>query len=120
MKKILLLSLVIAGLAVISFGAVDVSGEWEMTSQSPRGEMIRTITIVQDGDKITVAMPSRQGDEITGEGTIKDNNIEWTINRSSGRGDFTMTYTGTVDGDTMSGEVAMGDRGSMEWTAKKL
>lgn len=115
-----MLSLVLTGLAVISIWAVDVSGEWEMTSQSPRGEMTRTITIVQDGEKITVTMPGRQGQELTGEGTIIDNKIEWTINRSTPRGDFTMNYKGTVDGNTMSGEIEMGDRGSMEWTAKKL
>lgn len=119
MKKISVLFFVLTGLAVLSLWAVDVSGEWEMTSQSPRGERILTISIVQEGEKITVTMPGRQGDEVTGEGTIKDKTIEWTVIRSTPRGDFTMTYTGTVEGDSMSGEVEISDRGAQEWTATK-
>ena len=64
-------------------------------------------------------MEGFQGDEIIGEGTVKDNKIEWTMNMSSPRGEFSITYSGTVDGDKMSGQAQMGDFGSMEWTAKK-
>ena len=98
---------------------VDVTGDWEMTMVTQRGERTSTVHFEQDGEKITVTMEGRQGDEITGEGTIKGNEIEWTIFRSTPRGDMTMAYKGTVDGDTMSGTVAMGDFGSFDWTAKR-
>jgi hypothetical protein len=98
--------------------AVDVSGTWELTSQSPRGERTSEITITQDGDTITVTMPSRRGDEITAEGRVDGNAIEWTVVRETPQGEFTMVYKGTVDGDTMKGTVEI--RGnSMDWTAKK-
>jgi hypothetical protein len=100
-------------------GEIDVSGDWEMTTESPRGEMTRTIHIEQEGENITVTMPGRGGGEVKGKGTIKGDKIEWTITRSTQRGEFTMTYTGTVEGDTMSGEVGMGERGSMPWKAKR-
>jgi hypothetical protein len=57
----------------------------------------------------------RISDKIVGKGS----EIEWTITRSTPRGEFTMTYTGKIEGDTMSGEVQMGDFGSSEWKAKK-
>jgi len=98
---------------------INVTGDWEMTSQSPRGEMTRTLNFDQDGEKIKVTMEGFRGDEITGEGTIQGNKIEWTMTMSTQRGDFTMTYKGTVEGDSMSGTIEMGDRGSREWTAKK-
>jgi DNA-binding beta-propeller fold protein YncE len=98
---------------------VDVTGDWEMTTQSPRGERTQTIHIEQDGENITVTMQGRGGEELTAEGTVKGNKIEWSMTRSTPRGDFTITYTGTVEGDTMSGEAQMGDFGTMEWTAKK-
>lgn len=99
---------------------VNVTGDWEISMETPRGPMTQEIHFEQDGEKLTVTMTTRRGDEITGEGTVKGNEIEWSITRS-GRGgqEFKMTYKGTVEGDTMSGEVQMGDRGSMEWTAKK-
>jgi hypothetical protein len=99
---------------------VDVTGDWEMTMQSPRGgEMTRAVHFEQDGEKITVTMESRRGDEVTAEGTIKGNAIEWTVSRETPRGAMTMTYKGTVDGDTMSGTVEMGDFGSADWSAKR-
>lgn len=121
MKKLGLM--IIGALLVLPAGlfaaGADVSGSWDMTTQSPRGERTSTITIAQDGEKITVTMPGRQGGEMTGEGTLKGNAIQWTITRETPRGEFTITYEGTVTGDTMSGTAAMGDRGAMEWTATR-
>jgi len=109
-------------LALVSLPALaqtaDVSGTWDITVNSSRGERTNPMTIVQDGEKITVTITSQRG-ESTGEGTIKGNAIEWSITRTTPRGEFTMVYKGTVEGDTMSGEAQMGDFGSMEWKAVK-
>jgi hypothetical protein len=121
MKKILGFGLVVLGLLSFTASAymADVSGTWEMTTQSPRGERTSEITIAQDGDKITVTMPGRRGrDPITAEGTIDGNQIQWSVTRETPRGTFTMTYAGTVDGDTMKGTVDRGGNTS-EWSAKK-
>jgi len=99
--------------------AVDVTGDWELTMETRRGEMTRDVKFVQEGENLTVTMEGFRGGEVTGEGTVKGNEIEWTITRSTPRGEMTITYTGTIEGDTMSGEVQMGDRGSVKWTAKK-
>ena len=108
-------------LFVASLGAlgVDVSGDWEITSEGRQGPRTQDAHIEQDGEKITVTMQGFRGDEMTGKGTIKGNEIEWSFNISTQRGDFTITYKGKVEGDTMSGTVQMGDRGSREFTAKK-
>jgi hypothetical protein len=99
---------------------VDVTGDWEMTMESPRGgEMTRAVHFEQDGEKITVTMESRRGDEVTAEGTIKGSAIEWTISRETPRGEMNLVYKGTVDGDTMNGTVEFGDFGSGDWTAKR-
>jgi hypothetical protein len=99
---------------------VDVTGDWEMTMESPRGgALTRDIHFEQDGEKITVTMESRRGDEVTAEGTIVGTEIQWAISRETPRGPMTMTYKGTVDGDSMSGSVDFGDFGSGDWTAKR-
>jgi L-seryl-tRNA(Ser) seleniumtransferase len=115
------ISLFILLLGSMSASDVDVTGDWEMTMESPRGgEMTRAVHFEQDGEKITVTMESRRGDEVTAEGTIKGNAIEWTVSRETPRGSMTLTYKGTVEGDTMSGTVEFGDFGSGDWTAKRL
>jgi hypothetical protein len=97
----------------------NVAGDWEMTTQSPRGERTQDIHIDQEGQKIVVTMPGRGGEEMKAEGTVQGNKVEWSVTRSTQRGEFTISYKGTVEGDTMSGEAQMGDFGSMEWIAKK-
>ncbi len=117
-----LIALCAMALLVIPMSALqaNVAGEWEMTSEGRQGPRTTNIKIEQDGEKITVTMPGmRGGGEIKAEGTIKGNDIEWSITRSTQRGEFTITYKGTVEGNTMSGTVQMGDFGSREWTAKK-
>jgi len=109
--------------------AQDVAGEWEMTTAGGRGGRggggggggAQTFTIEQDGEKITVTMEGRMG-EMTGEGTIKENKIEWTLTMETPRGNMQRVYTGTVDGDSMSGQSKMGMGENVresEWTAKK-
>jgi hypothetical protein len=99
--------------------AVDVSGTWDMTIQSERGDWNTELTIEQDGEKIKVKMPGFQGDQMEAEGTVTDNKIEFTFNISTQQGEFSITYKGTVEDDTMSGEADVGDFGTMKWTAKK-
>lgn len=120
-KKLFILLALIAVLSFTLSGLIaDVSGEWEITSSTPRGdERTRTMTIEQDGEKITVTMEGFRGDEMIGEGTIQGEDIEWTVTMDTPRGEFSITYKGTVSGDTMSGQAELGDFGSVEWSAKK-
>lgn len=97
----------------------DVTGDWEMTTQGRRGERTMDIHFEQKGEKITVTWSGFRGGEIEAEGTIKGNEIEWSFTRETPRGDFTMTYKGKVEGDTMTGTMQMGERDPSEWTAKK-
>jgi hypothetical protein len=110
----------LAGAAYLAAQAkIDVSGAWELTMTTPRGERTSTITFKQDGENLTVVTTGRNDEEITGTGTLKGADIEWSITRTTPRGEFTMTYKGKVEGDTMAGEAQMGDFGSAEWTAKR-
>jgi hypothetical protein len=98
--------------------SVNVSGEWDLTLNTPRGEMTSTAKFVQEGEKITVTMTNPRG-ESTGSGTIKGADIEWTVTRETPRGQITVTYKGKVEGNTMKGEAQMGDFGTSEWKATK-
>ncbi|MCX6564513.1 MAG: hypothetical protein NTU60_13075 [Candidatus Aminicenantes bacterium] len=129
MKKslILMLALLTTGILVLA-AAVNVTGTWEMTTVSQRGERKNDITFKQDGEKLAVSMmmPGRQGaepTEVKGEGTVKGNDIEWKITRTTQRGEFTTTYKGTIaDDKNMAGksEMGMGEQTmTQEWKAVK-
>ncbi len=118
-KWVLFLLLVgVISLALTAYAA-DVTGEWDLTIQSQRGERTSTIKFVQDGESLTVTMQGMRGGEMEGTGTVKGNDIEWKIVRSTPRGEFEMVYKGTIEGDSMSGTADFGGRGEMEWTATK-
>jgi hypothetical protein len=99
--------------------AVDVSGEWELTIETRRGEMTAAVKFVQDGEKLKVTMSSPRGDDTTGEGTVKGKAIQWSVTRSGPRGEITITYNGTAEGNSISGQADIGGRGSAAWKAER-
>jgi hypothetical protein len=117
----ILLVLALGLLPTLAFaaGAVDVTGVWEMTIQIPQGEQTIEATFTQEGEKLKVSMEGPQGYPLEGEGTVKENVVEWAFFISSPMGEFSLFFKGKVDGGMMSGEVQMGDFGAAVWSAKK-
>lgn len=124
MKKLSLVALAIVAVT-LAVWAADISGTWTMSMPGRGGQMMeRDITIKQEGTKLTVTMPGRPGpngepgEPIVGQGTLEGNAIQWTIVRTTPRGEMKMEYKGTVDGATMKGTTQMMGN-EVEWTAKK-
>ncbi|MCR4408976.1 MAG: hypothetical protein QHH43_01360 [Candidatus Saccharicenans sp.] len=119
MKKACLLFLIVAVSGLLAVAAqVNVTGDWSFTITTPRGERTSDIKFVQEGEKLTVTMQGMRGGEITGEGTVKGDAIEWSITREGPQGSFTMTYKGKIqDANTITGEVEMGNFGTATWKA---
>lgn len=119
MKKIyfLILILAVSGLLAVA-ASVNLTGDWTFTITTPRGERTRDIKFVQEGEKLTVTMQGMRGGEITGEGTVKGQDVEWSITREGPQGSFTMTYKGKIqDENTITGEAEMGNFGTATWKA---
>ncbi len=126
MKKslVLVLGLLLTGL--VALAAADVTGDWEFTmTMGQRGPITQAMKFVQTGEKLAVTMTrmGRDGNpvEIKGEGTVKGNDIEWTVVRTGRDGqEMKTTYKGKiVDANTITGTVEMGQMGSVEWKATK-
>jgi hypothetical protein len=100
--------------------AADISGVWEMTMQTPRGEMKADVTFVQKDDVLTVTMPNPMGEEMKGEGKVKENTAEWKFAMTTpDGGEFILVFKAQIEGEKMTGEVQMGDFGSSGFTAVK-
>lgn len=106
-------------LSMASFAedAAKVGGTWEMSMQGRQGTMTQTLTIDQSGNKFKGTLKGQRG-ETPIEGTVDGNKINFTVERETPNGKFTMNYTGTVDGDNIKGTVKMGEN-ERDWTAKK-
>jgi len=123
--------IIIAGLLVLTFPTLlraqvptppktpDVAGIWVMTMQTPQGEMTMDATFTQEKEAIKVSMMSPMGTEMKGEGTIKEQELQWTMAISTPNGEFNLGFKAKLDGDTMTGEVQMGDFGTSTFSAQK-
>jgi hypothetical protein len=87
----------------------DVTGAWAIPS----------VTFKQDGETITGTYSSQVVGEQQVTGTVKGNAITFAFQASFDGNAVKVTYSGTVDKDTMKGTVAFGDLGEGTWTAKK-
>jgi hypothetical protein len=99
--------------------AVSVDGEWELTTKTKQGEVTWKVLFVQEGESLNVTMTGPKGKEIKGSGTLKEDRIEWSVKVPTPRGDMNIAYAGSVQGETMAGEVQRGNLGKSEWAARK-
>jgi hypothetical protein len=95
----------------------DVAGTWDLSMQGRRGTMTQTLTIEEDGDKIKGTLQGPRGSSGF-EGTVKGNDVQFTVKRETQRGEFEMEYSGKVDGDTMKGSARMRSF-DIDWSAKR-
>jgi len=104
--------------AVAGAQGAKVAGKWTMTTDGGRrGPQTATLTLTQDGSKITGTMTGGRGDTPL-TGTLDGNKITFSVTRTTPNGDVTNTYTGTVDGDSMKGTVHMGQNDN-PWSATR-
>jgi hypothetical protein len=123
MKRIVVLLAIAAFACLPAFAQdapkkVDVTGAWEMTVDSPQGTMTLTVNYKQNGEALTGNHVSEMGD-MPLKGTIKGSDLEYTLSLDMGGQQMTIVHKGKVDGDTIKGTAALGDMGTMNWTAKR-
>jgi hypothetical protein len=93
--------------------AANATGVWKWTSEGRNNQTREsTLTLIQDGSKLTGTVSGRQSDTKISGGKVDGNKISFGTSRESERGKFEAKYTGTVDGDQLNGEMKMtfGDR----------
>lgn len=93
----------------------DVSGQWDLTVNSPQGTNNPTLTLKADGGKLTGTMKGRRG-EIPITGTINGSDIKITYTVKVQDNDLTVTLTGKVSGDSMKGDADFGGFAQGDWS----
>ena len=99
---------------------VDVSGTWTFSVQTDAGTGTPTVTLKQDGDKLTGHYSSATLGEADLTGTIKDKELKFSFSADAQGTALTVTYAGTVeDKDSLKGTVDLGGLASGTFTAKR-
>ncbi len=106
---------------------VDVTGNWEITFESPRGVRVIPITFAPEGTTVTGSAEMRGSAVEIQDGKIEGNTLTVRIVMSFVERTMEQFYTATVTGDTMEGKISMpaggmggGGGGDRPFTAKRV
>jgi autotransporter translocation and assembly factor TamB len=121
--KTLAAVLVAVALALVPVAAqdakkIDITGTWEMTVESPQGQMVITANYKQEGEALTGTHVSEMG-EAPLKGTVKGADIEYTLTLDMGGQQMSILHKAKVDGDTITGSAIIGEMGTIAFTAKR-
>lgn len=89
----------------------NVDGTWNVTTNTPMGAQKGTLTLAADGDKLTGNMSGAQGSLDIQGGAVSGNDVSWKLDITSPM-PMTLEFSGTVDGDAISGNVKLGAFGN--------
>ena len=102
----------------ISAFAADVSGTWAMNLDSANGPVPASLTLKQDGDKVTGTYHGPRN-EAPATGTMKDNDLKLSVVINAGGQSVTLAITAKVADDKMQGSLDFGGQGAATFTAAK-
>jgi hypothetical protein len=95
-----------------------IDGNWNLTMQSPMGPRPVTAEFTSSGGTIGGNFTGAQGAAPV-TGTIDGNNVNFAATVQGPMGQMELKFSGTLDGDSMSGTVAFGAFGSGTFTGSK-
>jgi hypothetical protein len=100
-------------------GAVNVAGKWAVTLTYARGTAEQTLVLEQKGSDVS----GRQMGEIYEaqlEGSIHGGQLQLHARMPVSGHEVIWDFFGTVDGNTASGTVGLGEYGSAQWKAVRV
>jgi hypothetical protein len=99
---------------------VDVSGKWVFTVETSAGAGMPTVTLKQDGEKLTGHYSSMTLGEADLTGSVKGRDIAFSFTANVLDMQIPVTYSGTIEGkDGMKGKVVITGLGDGTFTGKR-
>src|SRR5262245_41344528 len=99
---------------------VDVTGKWLFTVQTEAGTGEPTVTLKQDGEKLTGHYSSQLLGEADLTGSVKGQQFTFSFTANAQGTSLEVKYSGTVESkDALKGSVDLGGLGSGTFTAKR-
>src|SRR3989442_306002 len=130
--------------AAPGFAQTNVTGDWDVTINSPQGANTIHVTFKQDGEKLS-GLLKRQGGDLPATATLTDEGgklsgtfgspmgevpvsgsldgkvITLTMVAQTPQGAMNVAMTGDLAGDTIvNGKADVAGMGQMEWSAKRI
>lgn len=99
---------------------VDLTGKWAFTVQTDAGTGTPTVTLKQEGTKLTGHYSSQVLGEADLTGNVKDQTFDFTFTANAQGTSLEVKYTGTIENkDSLKGSLDLGGLGQGTFTAKR-
>ena len=95
-----------------------VDGNWNLTMTTPMGERQATLSLKEAGGTLTGTQGADGNSAEIFEGTVNGDNVSWKVSITNPM-PLTLEFTGTVAGDSISGEMGIGPMGSFPFTGAR-
>jgi len=95
-----------------------VDGTWNLTMDTPMGERASTLVVKVAGGNLEGTQSAEGQTAQIFEGRVNGNDVGWKVSITQPM-PLTLDFSGTVDGDAMSGSVQLGMFGSSPFRAKR-
>jgi hypothetical protein len=86
-------------------------GTWNLTMNTPMGERRSTLTLSTSGGTLAGKQEAEGNTTDIAEGTVNGNDVSWQVSITNPM-PLTLTFSGTVDGNSMNGTADTGMFGS--------
>jgi hypothetical protein len=103
----------------LAFAQTNVTGDWDVTIQSPQGTNTVVVTLKQDGEKVSGIFKGQQGELPFEGGTLTGNDLKFAFTVNLQGNSIIISLAGKVDGATISGKADFGGFGEGDWSAKR-
>jgi hypothetical protein len=90
---------------------MSADGTWNLTMQTPMGERRSTLTLSTAGGTLTGKQEAEGNTTDLAEGSVNGNEVSWRVSITNPM-PLTLTFTGTVDGNSLNGNADTGMFGS--------
>ncbi len=97
---------------------MSAAGDWKLTVNTPMGTQTPTLTLAEDGGKISGEMKSPMGNVAFSDGSVDGNDLSWDMTLEAMGQKIQLSCTATVDGDSISGKMSS-PMGASDFTGTK-
>ena len=90
---------------------MSADGTWNLTMQTPMGERRSTLILSTAGGTLTGTQQAEGDTTDIADGTVNGNDVSWKVSITNPM-PLTLTFNGTVEGNTLNGNADTGMFGS--------
>ncbi len=113
-----LAALFISACSMMSQGP-NLTGEWEVTMDTPMGAQSAPMTLVQNGNELSGTTSDPFGNEVEIAGMIEGSDVHYSYSVNGPAGAIELTFEGMLENDMIKGTAAFGAFGEGDFTAER-